>query len=86
MLSRSCALVLTVCKQRDDRLVPASEDRVDLGVRGIERLGRGEDGLSLVLEALGQPVDLLEQPARHFAQRPRLLVRTDTASLDCAPT
>ena len=56
-------------QQRDDRLMPAFQDRIDLGVGRIERLGGGEDRLALILEALGEPVDLVEQPARHLAQR-----------------
>ncbi len=59
-------------QQGDDGLMAALEDRVDLGVRGVERLGRGEDRLALVLEALGQAMDLLEQPLRHLAQVPGL--------------
>ena len=39
----------------------------------FERLGGGEDGLALVLEALGQSVDLLQQSARHLAQGLRLI-------------
>ncbi len=49
-------------QEGDDGLVPAFQDRVDLGIRGVERLGRGENGLALALETLGEPVDLLEQP------------------------
>jgi hypothetical protein len=56
-------------QERDDRLVAALEDRVDLGVRGIQRLGGGEDRLALVLEALREAVDLVEQIARNLAQR-----------------
>ncbi len=54
-------------QERDDRLVPALQDRVDLGVRRIERLGGREDGLSLILEALREAVNLLKQPARDLA-------------------
>ena len=59
-------------QQRDDRLMPAFQDRIDLGVGRIQRLGGGEDGLALILEALREPVDLVEQPARDLAQRLRL--------------
>ena len=56
MLSSSCALGVDRVQERDDRLVPAFEDRVDLGVGRIERLGGGEDRLALTLEALGEAV------------------------------
>src|SRR4026208_1444119 len=59
------ALGVDCVQEADDGLVPVLQDRVDLGVRRIERLGRGEDRLSLILEALRQVVDLLQQPARH---------------------
>ena len=52
------ALGVDRVQQADDGLVPVLQDRVDLGVRRIERLGGGEDRLTLVLEALGQIVDL----------------------------
>ena len=59
-------------QQGDDRLMPAFQDRVDLGVRRIQRLGGGENSLALTLETLGEPVDLAEQPARDLAQGLRL--------------
>ena len=60
-------------EQRNDGLVAAFQDRVDLGVRRVERLGGRENGLALALEALRQAVDLIEQAARDVAQRAGLI-------------
>ena len=72
MLSRSCALVFTVCRSEMIDWCRPSRIEVNLRVRGIEHLGGGKDRPSLILETLGEAVDLLEQPARHFPKRLRL--------------
>ena len=72
MLSRSCDLVFTVCSRAMIAWCRPSRIELILVFDEFERLGGGENGLSLILEALGEAVDLLEQSARHLAQCLRL--------------